>query len=155
MSTNQTNGNQKIENMPVHRIRAGAVEIAIWENESQKGYEPMYAARVQRSYTDADGKWHNTTSLQGTDLLVAAQLSEAAWRWIVQRKAQLAAARKQAAIQNGGTDLVNYKLDNGQIVKIPRQAAEEMQAARAAAGDRGEYRDMAARAGIAPDEIAF
>ena len=78
---------------PVHRIRYGAVSVAIWENQSANG--TFHNATVERTYRDGEDKPQSTNSFGLTDIaLLNLALTEAA-QWINTQKAQ--AAQKEAA----------------------------------------------------------
>jgi hypothetical protein len=67
-------------NKPVSEIRDGAIKIALFRNEPHaEGDRPWYSGRLTRSYRDADGKWHETDCLSGTEFLRAARLLEKAY----------------------------------------------------------------------------
>ncbi len=57
---------------PIHRIRLGYCQAAIWENETPHG--PRHAVALERLYTDADGKWQRTRSFNASDLPTLAAL---------------------------------------------------------------------------------
>jgi hypothetical protein len=69
------NGNQ-----PVQEVRDGGLRIAIFRNEpKQEGDRPRYSGKLTRSYRDAQGEWHDTEYLSGTEFLRAARLMEKAY----------------------------------------------------------------------------
>lgn len=51
---------------PIHKIKVGLIEVAIWEQEGDKGKFPTFS--FQRSYTDNDNNWKQTNSLRKQDL---------------------------------------------------------------------------------------
>jgi hypothetical protein len=69
MSTNT----EETKKAPVAKIRAGYVTASIWENATEKGTRT--SVTFQRSYKDKDGKYHNSDSYSGGELL---ELSKAA-----------------------------------------------------------------------------
>jgi len=72
-------------NKPVHRIRYGAVAVAIWKNESANG--PFFNATVERTYRDDDGNPKSADSFGLNDIgLLQLALAEAA-QWINAQKA--------------------------------------------------------------------
>ena len=76
---------------PIEKIRAGALEISIWANQTENGIR--YAADgVTRSYKVGEG-WKKTRSLSNGELLVAAKLNEMAF----EKTLELTAADKAAA----------------------------------------------------------
>lgn len=74
---------------PVHKIRSGAIEVAIWLNESEKG--PWYSVTASRSYKQGD-TWKQTDSYGADDLLLLAKLLDQAHSFIISQP-----AKKQAA----------------------------------------------------------
>lgn len=62
---------------PVVKLRAGLLQVAIWRNESEKG--PWFSVTLLRSYQNEAGEWQETDSLNGYDLLEAAELLRLAW----------------------------------------------------------------------------
>lgn len=67
-------------NKPIHELRDGGLRIAIFRNEpKQEGDRPRYSGKLTRSYRDAQGEWHDTEYLSGTEYLRAARLLEKAY----------------------------------------------------------------------------
>ncbi|MEL6171285.1 MAG: hypothetical protein AAFQ04_01705 [Pseudomonadota bacterium] len=87
------------KNRPVASHRDGAVEIAIWMRETDKG--PVFHTERTRSYQDQDGNWRKTHSIPERDLLKAARLDQKAYESIQQLREQERAKyiqqQKQAA----------------------------------------------------------
>ena len=63
--------NEAKKNKPVDRIRVGAIEASIWENPGKNG--SWKSVTLVRTYKDKDGKLATSSSLSGTDLLLAAE----------------------------------------------------------------------------------
>ncbi len=55
---------------PVKKIKVGAVEIAVWENQSEKGNK-FYSTTIERNYKNGE-EWKKTNSLRESDLPKAA-----------------------------------------------------------------------------------
>ncbi|QDT68784.1 hypothetical protein MalM25_17090 [Planctomycetes bacterium MalM25] len=67
-------------NKPVQEVRDGGLRVAIFRNEpKQEGDRPRYSGKLTRSYRDAQGEWHDTEYLSGTEFLRAARLMEKAY----------------------------------------------------------------------------
>ena len=66
--------------LPVHRIIKGAIEVAVWANETETSVH--FAATLQRSYRIADGSWRATRSLDRDSLLIASEALREASQWI-------------------------------------------------------------------------
>ncbi len=73
-------------NRPVDSHRDGAVEVAIWQRETEKG--PVFNTERTRSYQDKDGNWQKTHSIPERDLLKAARLDQKAYESIQQIRKQ-------------------------------------------------------------------
>jgi hypothetical protein len=76
---------------PVHNIRAGAVELAIWKNDGEKA--PWYSVSAMRSYKQGE-EWEQSDSFGQDDLHVLAKLLDMAYSWIWTQQQQ---AQQQAA----------------------------------------------------------
>jgi hypothetical protein len=79
---------------PVHKLRAGGIEVSIWENEGQKG--DFYTVSVRRSYKQGD-EWKDSDNYAEDDLLRLAKLIEEADSWIIAHRRQQRASKKAAA----------------------------------------------------------
>lgn len=55
---------------PVKKIKVGSVEIAVWENQSEKGNK-FYSTTMERNYKVGE-EWKKTNSLRENDLPKAA-----------------------------------------------------------------------------------
>ncbi|MEM1186720.1 MAG: hypothetical protein AAGI53_17180 [Planctomycetota bacterium] len=67
-------------NKPFQEVRDGTLKIAIFRNDpKQEGERPRYSGKLTRSYRDAQGEWHDTDYLSGTEFLRAARLMEKAY----------------------------------------------------------------------------
>lgn len=67
---------------PIHTIRRGYVEAAIWKNETDNG--AMYNVTLSRSYKDGD-ELKNSSSFGVGDLFRVARLALLADDWIHQQ----------------------------------------------------------------------
>ena len=65
---------------PAGEIRYGRLRATIWKQESDKG--PWYSVVLTRSYQDAQGDWHTSSSFGRDDLLLLAKLCDQAHSWI-------------------------------------------------------------------------
>jgi len=72
------------KNEPVKKVRYGRIEVAIWKNEGKE--RPFYTTTLTRSYKDDDGTWKQSSSLSGSELLVAAQAYQETFRTIEELK---------------------------------------------------------------------
>jgi hypothetical protein len=81
------------KNRPVHKLRFGRLNLAIWQRQQEGTHWMRYSVRVVRSYKAADGSYKDTASLDAEDLPTAASLMLLAQQWIIQRNADVAALR--------------------------------------------------------------
>lgn len=70
---------------PVHKIRAGALEVAVWRREGEKG--PFYNVSMSRSYKQGE-EWKQSDSFGQDDLLLMAKLLDMAHTWILNQQQQ-------------------------------------------------------------------
>ncbi|MDF1871988.1 hypothetical protein [Vannielia sp.] len=70
----------KEQNRPIDKHRDGAIEVAIWRRETEKGF--VFNTERTRSYLDQDGNWQKTNVIPERDLLKAARLDEKAYETI-------------------------------------------------------------------------
>ncbi|MEM6852902.1 MAG: hypothetical protein AAF593_00660 [Planctomycetota bacterium] len=85
--TNQTN----TPNRPVETLRDGNLKASIWANFGENG--TFYNAQITRTYTDEAGKYHDSTSFSGSELLRVSHLSGRVYDRINQLRAADAEAR--------------------------------------------------------------
>ena len=64
-------------NKPTETLRDGQLKATIWEQQGEKG--TFYRVTLLRSYTDDQGKWQETNSFTGSDLLKISRLAERAY----------------------------------------------------------------------------
>lgn len=86
MSTTNTNQATSSSNKPVATVRDGAIKATIWSNPTDKG-GVRYSVEISRSYTDAQGKWHDTHYFGRNELLRVAHLAGKAYDAIAQAAA--------------------------------------------------------------------
>ena len=95
----QTNQEQKQAykpaNRPVHTIRYGTIQAAIWRNIVDNGNasRPMYSVTFSRSYRDGDA-WKDSSSFGSDDLLVVAKAANDAHTFIHQHRSRDATAHQ-------------------------------------------------------------
>lgn len=75
---------------PVQKFKQGLVQVAVWQNESRNG--DFYSLTFQRSYTDAQGAWHNATSFPLSALYDLMLATVRAYLWVRQNTAVQRAA---------------------------------------------------------------
>lgn len=65
---------------PEKTFKAGAVQAAVWTNESDKG--AFRTVQVTRSYKDRAGEWKQSTSLRAADLPRATLVLNKAYEYL-------------------------------------------------------------------------
>jgi len=74
--------------MPVKKISAGAVQVAIWENEASGAHGAQgsyHTVSMERRYKDKEGNWKSTGSLKMNDLPKAVLALQKAYEHIAIR----------------------------------------------------------------------
>ncbi len=77
----------KPKEKPVHNVKVGLIEAAIWKNETERG--PRYNVTFRRNYvveTNGQRTWRSTDSFGRDDLLTVAKLADLAHTWIAEQK---------------------------------------------------------------------
>ena len=64
-------------NKPVETIRDGSLKASIFQNEGEKG--TFFSTTLSRTYSDKDGRLHDTNVFSGTDLLRVSELARKAY----------------------------------------------------------------------------
>jgi hypothetical protein len=80
---------EKPAQKPVHKIRAGAIEVAIWQRESDKG--PWFNVTMSRTYKQGE-EWKQADTFGTDDLLLLAKLLDQAHSWIIAQPTKQKAA---------------------------------------------------------------
>ncbi len=73
-------------NVPEKKFRAGAISATVWKNQGQSkdGQSTEYRTiSVERSYTDAKGKWQSTNSMRISDLPKVQVVTQKAYEYLV------------------------------------------------------------------------
>lgn len=77
----------KMTTTPVHKVRAGNIQVDVWENEAEKNGQKFkaYSSKVTKSYKDKDGNWKTTDSLQTAEMPKVIELLREAYVWIISK----------------------------------------------------------------------
>ena len=75
-------------NKPAHKIRSGAIEVAIWKQVGEKG--TFFSVTMSRSFKQGE-QWKQSDSFGQDDILVLAKLLDLAHTWILSQPAKQAA----------------------------------------------------------------
>ena len=65
------------QNLPLDTFRDGSLKATIWKRETDG--KPFYSVELTRSYTSKDGKWRDSSSFVGDELLRIARLAQIAY----------------------------------------------------------------------------
>ena len=84
---------------PIHTIRIGAIQAAIWSNPGQHG--PFYNVTLDRRFRDAAEQWQSSSSFGRDDLLVLAKIADAAHTYICDRQASERSHHENGQHDNG------------------------------------------------------
>ena len=78
----------KKQEPPVHKVRAGSLEVSVWENEKEgkNGKFKTHNTTFSRGYKDAKGEWQSSTSLNTGDIPKLRELLRQAYSWIISQK---------------------------------------------------------------------
>lgn len=85
---------------PIHTIRLGSIQAAIWSNPGQHG--PFYNVTIDRRFRDASEQWQSSSSFGRDDLLIVAKLADAAHTYICDRQASDRAPTEEANQDGSG-----------------------------------------------------
>jgi hypothetical protein len=87
-ATHERQQGVKPSNRPVHTIRFGSIQAAIWRNVVDNGNSsrPMYNVTFSRSYKDGENNWKDSASFGADDLLLLSKIADEAHSWIVRQK---------------------------------------------------------------------
>ena len=85
MQENKTNSTYtQTKNMPVKKFRAGPIQAAIWENDSQIEEAGKFKTiSLDRSYKDKNGIWQKTNSMRINDLPKASVVLTKAYEYLI------------------------------------------------------------------------
>ncbi|MFP4107151.1 MAG: hypothetical protein ACLFVU_13845 [Phycisphaerae bacterium] len=75
------------QNKPLHKISAGQVAAAVWENHIEINGQPrrLLKASVSRRYKDAEGQWKTSTSFSRNEIPLAIHCLHEAFEFILQQ----------------------------------------------------------------------
>jgi hypothetical protein len=70
---------------PAEKFRDGAIEVAVWRNESEKG--PWFSVTSTRSYKQGE-EWKQSDNYGKDDILPLCKLLDQAHSWILNQQQQ-------------------------------------------------------------------
>jgi len=79
-----------VSQLPIVRVRAGAVSCAVWENEVKPfdGSRTILTATVSRRYKATDGEWRSSQSFAKNEIPLAIHCLEKAFEAIIEQDNQ-------------------------------------------------------------------
>jgi hypothetical protein len=80
---------------PVHSVRIGPIEAAVWQNEKKDGGAPFYSVTFKRNYKDGED-WKESSSYGERDCLSLARAALDAQAFIAQQMREAAASERAA-----------------------------------------------------------
>lgn len=84
---------------PIDTVRIGAIEAAIWQNTSPKGYL-LYNTTIVRRYDDEHGNPQSSHSFSRDELLVVGKVCDLAHTRILNRMAEDRKRQKETEAAN-------------------------------------------------------
>src|SRR4051794_10187304 len=87
--TNLDNEKDKSRNWPIHVVKDGAVEAAIWERTDQRTGETRHQVSLSRSYQNKEGTWARTSTFDSRQLASVNKVTEQAHTWVLERTREL------------------------------------------------------------------
>lgn len=73
--------------LPVKKFRAGAVQVAVWENQGKEG-SSFYTVSLDRSYKDKNDEWKKSNSLKTSDLPKAVLALQKAYEYLALKESE-------------------------------------------------------------------
>ncbi|MFH1256900.1 MAG: hypothetical protein V1494_06450 [Candidatus Diapherotrites archaeon] len=69
-------------NSPLKKFSAGAIQVAVWENNGSEG-KVFQSVSIDRRYKDKKGEWKSTHSLKPSDVPKAIVALQKAYEFVV------------------------------------------------------------------------
>lgn len=83
--------------VPVKKFGAGAIQVAIWENEGKD--EIKYnTVSIQKNYKDKNDKWKSSSSMKANDIPKAVLALQKAYEYLTLKEAEAGEKALIAAI---------------------------------------------------------
>ena len=82
---------------PIKKFGAGAIQIAVWENETKEGGK-YNTISMQRSYKDKDDEWKSSGSLRVNDIPKAILALQKTYEYIMLKEPVLEETNSQKAL---------------------------------------------------------
>ena len=76
---------------PIKKFSAGAVHVAVWENETQsaEGSSSYNTISITRRYKAKDGEWKNSSSLRLNDVPKAVLALQEAYKYLALKEPEI------------------------------------------------------------------
>ncbi len=95
---------------PVHVVKRGAIEAAVWERQDNNG-ATRFQISLSRSYRTREGKWARTATFDRRDLPAVLECTEQAQSWVHARRTKEGAAREPTATHPEAKALLRQLID--------------------------------------------
>ena len=84
-------------NSPVKRFGAGAVQVAVWENDGKDG-EKFNTVSIQRNYKDKNDEWKSSSSMKISDIPKAILALQKTYEYLVLKEREDTEPGKEKAL---------------------------------------------------------
>jgi hypothetical protein len=112
---------------PVHVVRHGAIEAAIWERHDATG-NVTHQVSLSRIYKTRDGEWNRTSVFDRKQLPVVMACAEQAQSWVRSRELQLTQRKVDAAAhgRSRGSSGQGRRSVDGEAKQLLRQLIDTL-----------------------------
>ena len=83
--------------VPVKKFGAGAIQVAIWENEGKEGIK-YNTVSIQKNYKDKNDEWKSSSSMKANDIPKAVLALQKAYEYLTLKEAEAGEKALIAAI---------------------------------------------------------
>ncbi len=73
--------------IPIKRFGAGAIQVAIWENEGKEGIK-YNTVSLQKNYKDKNDEWKSSSSMKANDIPKAILALQKAYEYLTLKGAE-------------------------------------------------------------------
>lgn len=80
--------------LPIKKFSVGAIQVAVWENESKDGNK-FSTVSIDRSYKDKKDEWKKTSNMRQEDLPKAVLALQKAYEWISLKEPEIGERKEQ------------------------------------------------------------
>ncbi|MDP6670977.1 MAG: hypothetical protein QGI60_04130 [archaeon] len=83
--------------VPVKKFGAGAIQVAIWQNEGKEGIN-YNTVSIQKNYKDKNDEWKSSSSMKANDIPKAILALQKAYEYLTLKEAEAGEKELIAAI---------------------------------------------------------